>query len=81
MKREHLEHILRAASQIAGDPDVLVIGSQSILGTFTEHELAPGARVKYHMTGPDGEVYPGYWDITGVEPTSRFTFQDGFAKE
>lgn len=39
MKREQLEHILRAASQIAGDPDVLVLGSQSILGTYTENEL------------------------------------------
>jgi hypothetical protein len=32
--REQLEHILRAASTIAGDPDVLVIGSQSVLGSF-----------------------------------------------
>lgn len=39
MKREQLEHILRAASQIAGDPDVLVLGSQSIVGTFAEDEL------------------------------------------
>ncbi len=39
MKREELEHILRAASRIAGDSDVLVLGSQSILGTFTEDDL------------------------------------------
>lgn len=39
MKREQLEHILRAASQIAGDTNVLILGSQSILGTFTEDEL------------------------------------------
>lgn len=39
MKREHLEHVLRAASRIAEDPDVLVIGSQSILGSLTEREL------------------------------------------
>jgi len=31
MTREQLEHILRAASAIAGEPDVLVIGSQSVL--------------------------------------------------
>lgn len=40
MNREHLEHLLRASSQIADDPDVLVIGSQSILGTIAE-ELSP----------------------------------------
>jgi len=33
MKREQLEHVLRAASHIANDPDVVVIGSQSILGS------------------------------------------------
>lgn len=39
MTREQLEHVLRAASKIAGDPDVLVIGSQSVLGSFTEDKL------------------------------------------
>lgn len=39
MKRSELEHILRAAATIAGDFDVLVLGSQSILGSFTEDEL------------------------------------------
>ena len=33
------EHILRAASTIAGDPDVLVIGSQSVLGSFADADL------------------------------------------
>jgi hypothetical protein len=37
--REQLEHILRAASAIVGDPDVLVIGSQSVLGSFAEDDL------------------------------------------
>jgi hypothetical protein len=37
--REQLEHILRAASKIARDPDVLVIGSQSVLGSFAEDDL------------------------------------------
>lgn len=39
MRRDQLEHILRAASTIAGDPDVLVLGSQSILGSYSEVEL------------------------------------------
>ena len=39
MTREQLEHILRAASTIARDPDVLVIGSQSVLGSFAEDDL------------------------------------------
>jgi hypothetical protein len=36
MRREQLEHVLRAASQIADDPNVLVIGSQSVLGAIHE---------------------------------------------
>jgi uncharacterized nucleotidyltransferase DUF6036 len=39
VRREQLEHVLRAASQIAADPDVVVIGSQSILGAIPEHQL------------------------------------------
>lgn len=39
MKRSELEHILRAAATIAGDVDVLVLGSQSILGSFADDEL------------------------------------------
>lgn len=39
MTREQLEHILRAASAIARDPDVLVIGSQPVLGSFAEDDL------------------------------------------
>jgi hypothetical protein len=38
-----LEHVLRAASQIADDPDVLVIGSQSVLGAIPEDRLPPAA--------------------------------------
>lgn len=39
MRREQLEHVLRAASQIADDPNVLVIGSQSVLGAIPEERL------------------------------------------
>jgi hypothetical protein len=43
MRRDQLEHVLRAASQITGDPDVLVIGSQSVLGAIPEEHLPPAA--------------------------------------
>lgn len=39
MNRQELAHILRAACRITGDQNVLVIGSQSILGTFDEDDL------------------------------------------
>lgn len=43
MRRQELAHILRAAARISGDDQVLVIGSQSILGSFDEDELPDGA--------------------------------------
>lgn len=43
MNRQQLAHILRSACKIVGDKDVLVIGSQSILGSYDEDELPPEA--------------------------------------
>ena len=43
MKRQDLAHLLRAACRITGDPEVLVIGSQSILGSYDEDDLPPEA--------------------------------------
>jgi hypothetical protein len=43
VKKSELAHILRAACSITGDPHILVIGSQSILGSFSEEELPSDA--------------------------------------
>ena len=43
MRRLELEHVLRAASQVLGERDLLVIGSASILGTFPESMLPDAA--------------------------------------
>jgi hypothetical protein len=39
MRRSQLEHAIRTACQIIGKPAVIVVGSQSILGTFREDQL------------------------------------------
>ncbi len=39
MNREQLSHLLRAAARIADDPNILVLGSQAILGTFDAQNL------------------------------------------
>jgi hypothetical protein len=39
MNRQSLAHILRAACQVTGDPEVVVLGSQAILGTYDEDDL------------------------------------------
>ena len=39
MKRQDLEHVLRASSEITGERDIVVLGSQAILGTADERGL------------------------------------------
>jgi len=56
-------------------------GPPTYPATFTAHDLAPGSRVEYHMTGPSGDQPRGYWDIVEVDPPSRLVFQDGFAND
>lgn len=43
MNRAQLRRLLQLASRLASDPDVLVLGSQSILGSYEESELPDSA--------------------------------------
>ena len=43
MKREQLEHVLRAASRVVGVRDLLVVGSAAILGTYDDEDLPAAA--------------------------------------
>src|SRR5947209_9273841 len=51
-------------------------GPPTYPATFTKHDLAPGSRVEYHMTGPTGDQPHGYWDVLEVEPLRRILFRD-----
>ena len=39
MRRDQLEHLIRAAGAILGEPEIIVIGSQSILASIKEDHL------------------------------------------
>jgi hypothetical protein len=39
MRRDQLEHAIRTACQIIEAPEVIIVGSQSILGTYREDQL------------------------------------------
>ena len=47
--------------------------------TFVDHDLAPGGRMTYYMTSPEGQRFYGYWDVTDVTRPDGFRFRDGFA--
>ena len=51
MQRSELEHIIRASGEISGDNEIIIIGSQAILGQF------PSAPVRLLMS-MEADVYP-----------------------
>src|SRR4051812_32481455 len=51
MTRKQLEHLLRAAADIADDDEIVVIGSQAILGQFPN---APASM----LVSDEADVYP-----------------------
>ncbi len=56
-------------------------GPPSHPATVVEHDLAPGATVRYFMTGPEGDKYHGRWDVVAVEPPQRLELVDSFADD
>lgn len=56
-------------------------GPPTYPATFTRHDLTPGSRVEYHMTGPTGDQPRGYWDIIETDPPRSLVFHDGFAND
>jgi uncharacterized protein YndB with AHSA1/START domain len=49
--------------------------------TFERHDLSSGGGVSYYMTGPDGERYGGWWQVTSADPPKSLEFTDGFAND
>jgi uncharacterized protein YndB with AHSA1/START domain len=48
---------------------------------FYRHDMFPGGRSSYAMTGPDGETSAGYWTFLAVDAPHSFEVEDGFANE
>ncbi len=56
-------------------------GPPTYPATFTKHDLSPGSRVEYHMTGPEGDQPKGYWDVLDTDPPHRLRVRDGFRND
>ncbi|MGH8942362.1 MAG: SRPBCC family protein [Acidimicrobiia bacterium] len=56
-------------------------GPPTYPATFTKHDLKPGARIEYHMTGPEGDQPRGFWDVQEVDPPHSLAVRDGFAND
>ena len=49
MRRDQLKHAIRPACQIIGQPEVIVVGSQAILGTYDESQLPAAATMSIEI--------------------------------
>ena len=71
------------AWQLFGDPRKLERwwGPPTYPATVIDHDLRPGGRVTYFMTGPTGDKPRGFWDVLEVEAPRHLLVSDGFADE
>jgi uncharacterized protein YndB with AHSA1/START domain len=56
-------------------------GPPTYPATVFDHDLTPGGRVTYAMTGPEGDMARGWWEVRAVEPPHRLELVDGFADD
>lgn len=56
-------------------------GPPTYPATVDSHDLRPGGRVAYHMTGPEGDQPRGYWEIVEADAPRSIVFRDGFAND
>jgi hypothetical protein len=75
LNRDQLEHIVRAAGDIADDDEIIVIGSQAILG---EHPDAP----RELCVSVEADVYPknkpSHWNVIDGSIGEGSMFHDTF---
>jgi uncharacterized protein YndB with AHSA1/START domain len=56
-------------------------GPPTYPATFTEHDLRPGGRCSYFMTGPEGDRHFGWWAIRRADEPTSIELEDGFADD
>jgi uncharacterized protein YndB with AHSA1/START domain len=56
-------------------------GPPAYPATFVDHDMKPGGRSNYYMTGPEGDKPHGWWRTISVDPPHRFEFENGFADQ
>ena len=56
-------------------------GPPTYSATVVDHDLTPGGRVTYYMTGPNGQKYHGWWRVIAVDAPNSLEIEDGFADD
>jgi uncharacterized protein YndB with AHSA1/START domain len=76
-----LEATVEQVWRLWADPRLLERwwGPPTYPATVVDHDLAPGGRVSYYMTGPEGDRVHGWWQVAETSPPKGLEFEDGFA--
>lgn len=56
-------------------------GPETWPATFEHHDMTPGGRSQYYMTGPDAQVSRGWWRFVSIDEGRSFELEDGFADD
>ena len=75
MRRDQLEHVIRAAAVLADDPDVVIVGSQAILGTAPD---APADLLRSIEADVFPRTHPERADVVDGAIGEGSIFQDTF---
>lgn len=75
MTRDQLEHVIRAAATIADDDDIVVIGSQAILGQFPD---APPSLLVSNEADVWPRNHPDRWELIDGAIGELSLFHDTF---
>ena len=69
--------------QVYADPRQMerIWGPPTFPATVVDHDLNPGGRVNYFMSGPEGQKFYGTWLVESVDAPKGFAFDDAFTDE
>jgi uncharacterized protein YndB with AHSA1/START domain len=56
-------------------------GPYAYPATFVRHDFEVGGESRYFMTGPEGQIAPGWWRIDSLDKPKSLTFANGIAGE
>jgi uncharacterized protein YndB with AHSA1/START domain len=54
-------------------------GPPTYPATFVRHDFVVGGESRYFMTGPAGDIAPGWWRIEAIDKPHRLDFANGIA--
>ena len=56
-------------------------GPPAYPATFVRHDFVEGGESRYYMTGPEGQIAPGWWRIESIDKPRSLSFANGIAGE